>query len=69
MTQTHIKQKVDEYQTQHFQRISPFGIAPIKKAHNARTRWYRGPFRQFINTRLKRKRKKEWTKKQQEQIY
>ena len=23
-----------------------------KKAHMARTRWYRGPFRRFINTRF-----------------
>ena len=30
-----------------------------KKAHNTRTRWYRGPFRRFINTRFKKKKKKE----------
>ena len=41
-----------KHQTQNFRRISPFGIAPIKKAHKARTRWYRGPFRRFINTRF-----------------
>ena len=31
-------------QTQNFGRIGPFGIAPVKKAHKARTRWYHGPF-------------------------
>ena len=40
--------------TQNFRRIGPFGIAPVKKSHTARTRWYRGPFGRFINTR-------EWT--------
>ena len=49
---------------QNFRRISPFGIAPVKKkkkAHKARTRWYRGSFRRFINTRFFFKYKKEWT--------
>ena len=52
-------------QTIFFRRISPFGIAPVKKkAYKARTRWYRRPFRRFINTRLRKKKcekKKEWT--------
>ena len=33
-------------------RISPFGIARVKKAHKARTRLCRGPCRRFINTRF-----------------
>ena len=33
LTQTHIKQKIHKYQTQNFLKISPFGIAPVKKAH------------------------------------
>ena len=40
--------------THNFPRISPFGIAPVKKAQKARKRWYRGPCRPFINTRLKK---------------
>ena len=57
MTQIYIKQNIHKDQTQNFRIISPFGIATIKKAHKARTRWYRGPFRRFINTRLKKKKK------------
>ena len=30
LTQTHIKPKIHKHQTQHFRRISPFGIAPVK---------------------------------------
>ena len=47
MTQTYIKQNIHKHQTQNFQRISPFRITPVEKAHMARTRWYRGPFRRF----------------------
>ena len=63
MTPTYIKQNIHKHRTQNFLRISPFGITPVKKAHKARTRWYRGPFRRFIDTRLKKKKsiKKEWT--------
>ena len=46
------KTKHTQNQTQNFRRISPFGITPVEKAHKARTRWYRGPFRRFINTRF-----------------
>ena len=35
-----------------FLRISPFGIAPVKRAHKAWTCWYHGPFCWFINTRF-----------------
>ena len=42
--------KKHKHRTQNFQRIRPFGITPVKKACKARTRWYRGPFRRFINT-------------------
>ena len=62
MTQIYVKQNIHKHQTQNFRRISPFGITPVEKAHKARTRWYRGPFRRFINTRfLKSIKKKEWT--------
>ena len=47
-----------KHRTQNFRRISPFGITPVKKAHKARTRWYRGPFRRFNNTRFLKKYKK-----------
>ena len=54
MTQIYIKQNIHKHLTQNFRKISPFGITPVKKAHKARrTRWYRGPFRRFINTRFK----------------
>ena len=49
-----------KHRTQNFRRISPFGITPVKKTDKARARWYRGPFRRFINTRfLKSKKKKK----------
>ena len=60
-TQIYIRQSIHKRQTQNVQRISPFGIAPVKKAHKARTRWYRGPSRRFINTRFLKSIKKEWT--------
>ena len=52
MTQIYIKQNIHKHWTQNFRRISPFGITPVDNAHKARTRWYRGPFRRFINTRF-----------------
>ena len=52
MTQIYIKQNIHKHRTQNFRRISPFGITPVKKAHKARARWYRGLFRRFINTRF-----------------
>ena len=59
MAQIYIKQNIHKHRTHNFGRISPFGITPVEKAHKARTRWYRGPFRRFINTRfLKKKYKK-----------
>ena len=33
MTQIYIKQNIHKQQTQNFQRISPFGITPVKKKH------------------------------------
>ena len=57
-TQIYIKQNIHKHSTQNFRRISPFGTTFVKKAHKARTRWYRGPFRPFISTRLKTKIKK-----------
>ena len=58
MTQIYIKQNIHKHRTQNFQRISPFSITPVEKAHKARTRWYRGPFRRFIDKRLKKEYKK-----------
>ena len=52
MTRIDIKQNIHKHRTQIFRRTSPFGITPVKKAHKAWTRWYRGPFRRFINTRF-----------------
>ena len=54
MTQIYIKQNIHKHRTQSFRRISPFGITPVEKAHKAGTRWYRGPFRRFVNTRFKK---------------
>ena len=63
MTQIYNKKKyIHKHRTQNFRRISPFGITPVEKAHKARTSWYHGPFRRFINTRFKKKSiRKEWT--------
>ena len=41
MAQIYIKQNIYKHRTQNFQRISPFGITPVEKAHKARTRLYR----------------------------
>ena len=63
MTKTYIKQNIHKHRTQIFRRISPFGTTPVEKAQKARTLWYRGPFRRFINNRFffKSIKKKEWT--------
>ena len=61
-TNLHKTKHTQTSDTKYFRRISPFGITPVEKAHKARTRWYRGPFRRFIDTRFKKKSiKKEWT--------
>ena len=60
MTQIYIKQNIHKHQTQNFRRISPFGITPVEKAHKARTRWYRGPFRDLSIPDLKKSIKTEW---------
>ena len=49
---TNLHKTYTNIEDNYLRRISPFGITPVKKAHKARTRWYRGPFRRFINTRL-----------------
>ena len=61
MTQIYIKQNIHKHRTQNFRRISPFGITPVEKACKARTHWYRGPFRRFIDTRFLKSIRKEWT--------
>ena len=58
MTQIYIKQNIHKHRMLNFRRISPFGITPVEKAHKARTRWYRGPLRRFIDTRFKKSIKK-----------
>ena len=58
MTQIYLKQNIHKHRTQNFRRISPLGINPVEKARKGRTSWYRGPFRQFINTRSKKSIKK-----------
>ena len=58
MTQIDIKQNIHKHRTQNFRRICPFGITPVEKAQKARTHWYRGPFRRFINTNFLKKYKK-----------
>ena len=42
-------------------RISPFGIAPVKNSDQVRTCLYHEPFRRFINTRFRKKLRKECT--------
>ena len=59
MTQIYIKQNIHKHRTQNFRRICPIGINPVEKAHKARARSYRGPFRRFINTRFKKSIKKK----------
>ena len=49
------EQNIHKHRTQNPRRTSPLGITPAEKAHKARTRWYRGPFRRFINTRFLKK--------------
>ena len=63
MTQIYIKQNIHKHRTHNFRRISPFGITPVEKAHKARTRWYRGPFRRILDTRFFffKSIKMEWT--------
>ena len=41
-----------------FQRVSPFNITPVKRAHKAMTRWYRRPFRLIYRYQVKEKYKK-----------
>ena len=43
---TNNNNKKIKHQTQNFRRISPFSIAPVKKARKARTYWYYAPFHQ-----------------------
>ena len=42
-----------------FEELIPLAL-PLLEAYKARTRWYCGPFRQFINTRFYKSIKKEW---------
>ena len=50
-TNTNIKHKF-------FEELVPSVLPMLKKAHKARTRWYCGPLRRFINTRFKKVLKK-----------
>ena len=49
---TQNKTHTRKHQTQNRRRLSPIGNAPVNKAHKSRTRWYRGPFLRFSNTRF-----------------
>ena len=42
-----------------FRRVSPFNITPVKRAHKARTCWYRRPFRLIYRYQVKEKRKEK----------
>ena len=42
-----------------FRRVSPFNITPVKRAHKARTCWYRRPFRLIYRYQIKEKKEKE----------
>ena len=37
-----------------FEKLVPSVLPLLKKAFKARTRWYRGPFRRFINARFEK---------------
>ena len=41
-----------------FRRVSPFNITPVKRAHKARTCWYRRPFPLIYRYQVKEKYKK-----------
>ena len=55
LTQIYIKQNIHTQTSKqkNFEELVPL-VLPLlkKKAHKAGTRWYRGPFRRFINTRF-----------------
>ena len=68
MKQIYIEQNIHKHRTRNFRRISPFGITPVEKTHKARTRWYRGPFRRFIDTRFKKKKYKKRNRQKQQKI-
>ena len=60
MTQIYIKQNIHKHRTQHFRRISPFGITPIEKAHkDTLVSWTTPSIYQYQI--LKKVYKKEWT--------
>ena len=67
MTQIYIKQNIHKHRTQHFRRISPFGLTPVEKAHKARTRWYRRPFRLINQYQVLRIHTRKNGQKQQQQ--
>ena len=46
------KKKLSNIEHKIFEELVPLVLPLLKKAHKARTRWYRGPFRRFINTRF-----------------
>ena len=51
------KTYIHKHQTQIFE-VSPFNITPVKRAHKARTCWYRRPFRLIYRYQVKEKYKK-----------
>ena len=59
MTQMYIKQHTQTSKHKFFEELVPSVSPLLKKAHKARQRWYRGPFRRFINTRFFKKKYKK----------
>ena len=55
---TNIKHTYKMYTNTNFWRVSPFNITPVKRAHKARTCWYRRPFRLIYQYQVKEKYKK-----------
>ena len=49
-TQIYIKKKHTQTSNNIFEELVPSVLSLLKKARMVRTRWYRGPFRRFINT-------------------
>ena len=52
---TNIKHTHTQTSDTNFRRVSPFNITPVKRAHKARTCWYRRPFRLIYRYQVKEK--------------
>ena len=61
---TDVKQKIHKYQTQNFRRISPFGIAPVKKKQQHIRLGHAGIMDHSVNLSIpdiQKSIEKEWT--------